>query len=77
MLPKPSTCNGCPLYGDGKGFVPDVLIPGAQLVVLSMSPGKHDEQGKRMVGYDAKHPIYEQVEPQPLIGVTGSHLRET
>jgi DNA polymerase I-like protein with 3'-5' exonuclease and polymerase domains/uracil-DNA glycosylase len=77
VLAKPPTCLTCPLYGDGKGFVPDLLIPGSKLTILAMSPGKNDEQGKRMVGYDAKHPIYEQVEPQPLIGMTGYQLRET
>jgi hypothetical protein len=65
------------MYGDGKGFVPDLIVAGSKLTILAMSPGKHDEQGKRMVGYDAKHPIYEQVEPQPLIGTTGYQLRET
>lgn len=77
MIAKPSTCRGCPLYGDGKGFVPDLIVPGAKLTILAMSPGKHDEKGQRMIGYDAKHPLYEQVEPQPLIGVTGYQLRET
>jgi DNA polymerase I-like protein with 3'-5' exonuclease and polymerase domains len=65
------------LYGDGKGFVPDIIVPGSRLTILAMSPGKHDEHGKRMAGYDAKHPIYEQIEPQPLIGMTGYQLRET
>lgn len=74
---KPSSCIGCPLYGSGKGFVPDAIPEGSRLVVLDYSPGTNDVSGSKIIGYDAKHPILESVEPQPFIGATGYKLRET
>jgi uracil-DNA glycosylase len=78
LLPKPSSCKGCPLYGDGKGFVPDRLVEGAEVLVLSQNPGDNEERGQRIVGYDwagkRRVPIEEPCDPQPLIGATGFEL---
>ena len=74
---KPDTCKTCPLYGNGKGFVPDNLKPESKLVVLDYMPGTNDVKGEKVIGYDGKHPVTEPVDPQPLIGATGYKLRET
>ncbi len=74
---KPESCQGCPLYGNGKGFVPDNLQPGSRLVVLDFQPGTNDVAGNKIVGYDGKLPVVEKVDPQPLIGATGYKIRET
>ena len=51
MLPKPPTCEGCPLYQTGQGFVPDENIEGAQVYVLAQNPGEQEEkEGKPKVG---------------------------
>ena len=48
---KPTTCLGCPFYGDGQGFVPDELIDGAPTLVLGQNPGAVEErEGKPFVG---------------------------
>jgi DNA polymerase I-like protein with 3'-5' exonuclease and polymerase domains/uracil-DNA glycosylase len=60
-----------------KGFVPDRLVEGSRLLVLNQSPGKEDEKGQRITGYDGKIPLYETVTPQPLIGATGYQLANT
>ncbi len=65
------------MYGNGKGFVPDHIVPNSRLVILAQNPGKDEERGEKIVSYDGKHPVYEQVTPQPLIGATGYALRET
>lgn len=50
-IPKPSTCQGCPMYGNGKGFVSDEIIPGATVTVLGQNPGEDEEdQGVPFVG---------------------------
>ena len=62
MLPKPrhntngtegSGCEGCPLYGDGRGFVPDDLSPDLKstVFVLGQNPGQEEENsGRPFVG---------------------------
>lgn len=51
MLPKPSSCQGCPFYGTGQGFVPDELRPGTEVMVLGQNPGAQEEKdGKPFVG---------------------------
>lgn len=51
MLPKPDTCKACPLYGDGQGYTPDELIPGATTLVLGQAPGSKEEyEGRPFVG---------------------------
>ncbi len=51
MLPKPASCIGCPMYQDGKGFVPDEVVEGAEVFVLGQNPGAEEERmGKPFVG---------------------------
>lgn len=51
MLSKPSSCQGCPFYGDGKGFVPDEVRENAPVTIYAQNPGADEEaQGKPMVG---------------------------
>src|SRR6185369_3192587 len=38
-MDKPKECLGCPWFQDGKGFVPDENIPGAEVVILMQNPG--------------------------------------
>lgn len=71
MLPKPSSCLGCPFYGNGHGFVPDVLVVGAPVLVLAQAPGADEEAGNRVVEWVGGKPVYEKCSPQPLIGRTG------
>lgn len=40
---KPAGCLGCPLYGNGKGFVPDELRHDADVLILLQNPGKTEE----------------------------------
>ena len=40
---KPEGCKGCPLYGNGKGFVPDELRHDADVLILLQNPGKTEE----------------------------------
>lgn len=39
---KPSTCLGCPFYGNGDGFVPDELRDGAVVLVYGHVPSRQD-----------------------------------
>lgn len=51
MIPKPPGCEGCPLYGDGKGFVPDEIIQASPVFVLGQNPGVEEEhEGRPFVG---------------------------
>lgn len=51
MLVKPPACQGCPMYGDGRGFVPDELVSGSQVFVLGQNPGEEEEKtGRPFVG---------------------------
>ncbi len=76
MLAKPDSCKGCPLYGDGQGFVPDALVEGATLAWVAQNPGQDEERGRRLESYVGKDRIYTTVPPQPLIGTTGYELRK-
>ena len=75
MDPKPDGCRGCPLYGDGWGFVPDLIPPSPAVVIVGQNPGANEEDGRRIVGYDRGFPNTEPCPPQPLIGLTGYMLR--
>lgn len=44
MLPKPSSCHGCPFYGDGRGFVPGQLRERAKVLIVGQNPGEQEEQ---------------------------------
>lgn len=51
MYDKPEGCKGCPFYSDGKGFVPDEIVPSATTMVLGQNPGSTEEyEGKPFVG---------------------------
>ena len=48
---KPAGCSGCPLYGDGRGFVPDELRDGAAVFIVGQNPGADEEaEGRPFVG---------------------------
>lgn len=74
MIPKPSTCNGCPFKARGKYWVPDEYVEGAEVLVLSQNPGQDEEAGRRLVAYDGKLKVYEPCAPAPLTGTTGYDL---
>lgn len=80
MVPKPrkntngSTgrgCEGCPFFGDGKGFVPDLINNQAPVFIYSQNPGDSEENGERLVEWKFGQPIFEPCEPQPMTGRTG------
>ncbi len=51
MIPKPDDCKDCPWWGDGEGFVPDEVVPDAQVVFCAQNPGEVEEiQGRPLVG---------------------------
>ena len=51
MVDKPDTCKGCPLYGDGRGFVPGFFVEGAELLIVGQNPGEQEEKaGVPLVG---------------------------
>lgn len=51
-MTKPKTCEGCPLYESGKGFVrPTVIANSYKLLVLGEAPGRNEvEEGLPFVG---------------------------
>ena len=71
LLSKPSSCHGCPLYGNGQGFVPDELVEGAEVMVCGQNPGKYEESGLKVTGGRAPHYITEPTTPRPYTGPTG------
>ncbi|KKN66144.1 hypothetical protein LCGC14_0474340 [marine sediment metagenome] len=80
MLPKPKQntngtagrgCEGCIFWGDGKGFVPDLINNQAPTFVVAQNPGESEERGERLIEYKYGQPIYEPCEPQPMVGKTG------
>lgn len=70
-LLKPSTCDGCPFKSRGRYWVPDEMVEGAEVVVLSQAPGADEEAGRRLIGYDGRLKRYEPCTPSPLTGTTG------
>lgn len=42
-MKKPDSCIGCPLFGDGFGYVPDEIIPGAPVDCWLQNPGATEE----------------------------------
>ena len=77
MLPKPDSCKPCVLYQDGLGYVPDLIMPGAEVTILAQNPGDNEEKGKRVIGYHGRNAVIEPCDPQPLIGATGYELEQT
>lgn len=48
---KPDTCKGCPLYNDGKGFVPDEPATNPEVFVILQNPGEDEEhEAKPAIG---------------------------
>lgn len=78
MLPKPDACKSCPLWGDGRGFVPDEPRSASPVAILAQNPGADEEYGRQIVGWAGKRdPLYEPTSPRPLIGATGYMLMNT
>lgn len=51
MLNKPESCLGCPMWGDGRGYVPDEWVPDSKVVILAQNPGVTEErEGRPMCG---------------------------
>ncbi len=51
MLKKSEACAGCPMFQDGRGFVPDEVVEGATTFVLGQNPGSDEErEGRPFVG---------------------------
>lgn len=75
-LKKPAACEGCPLYQDGYGFVPDRYV-NSEVMILAQNPGADEEAGERLVGRNGDAKILEPAPHQPLIGDTGYHLDRT
>lgn len=71
MLPKPPECRGCPLYGNGQGFVPDTVVEGSQVAICGQNPGEYEEEGNKIVGGYSGNWQTVKVHPQPYIGPTG------
>lgn len=69
MLPKPKSCQGCPFYGDGKGFVPDLVNDQAEVFIYAQNPGESEENGVCWTGVS-----YEPHKIEPLIGKTGYQM---
>ena len=48
---KPVACKGCPLYGDGRGFVPDEIREGAAVFIVGQNPGQTEvDEARPFVG---------------------------
>ncbi len=51
MLPKPSTCSGCPLAESGTGFCPDLIVKDADFTIYGEAPGTNEvEQHLPFIG---------------------------
>lgn len=77
MLKKPDGCLGCPLLGDGWGFVPDNLNENSPVTLVAQAPGELEERGRRVTHYVGGEAVTEPCEPQPLVGPTGYMLRNS
>ena len=62
MLQKPASCEQCPLYLKGQGFVPDKIQPKEKYRFIGEAPGKQEIQGKLVNG---------KVIHEPFIGKAG------
>lgn len=50
-LTKPKTCESCPMFQEGEGFVPDENIEGAKVFILGQNPEvDEEEQGRPFIG---------------------------
>ena len=66
MLPKPKQntngtsgkgCMGCPYWGDGKGFVPDLINERGSVFIVAQNPGESEERGERLIEYKYGQPM--------------------
>lgn len=73
---KPAGCLGCPLYGDGTGYVPAIIREQAPLMIMAQNPGEDEEKGRRIAYWAGGAPVYEECKPQPMIGKTGHDLKK-
>ena len=75
MIPKPSSCQGCPFYTKGDYYTPDTIVPDSKVMFIAQNPGPDEEAGHKLINrtwqYGHSHDEYTQVKPQPLIGATG------
>ena len=75
MIPKPSTCDGCPVKPLSPYWVPDEVVPGAPVFILLQNPGENEVKGRRFLGYSGGSERWESHPPAPAIGKTG-HFQE-
>jgi len=75
MIPKPSSCQGCPFYDKGQYYTPDTIVSNSKVMFMLQNPGADEEAGHKLISrtwqYGVSHDEWEQVAPQPLIGATG------
>lgn len=75
---KPPACQGCPYFGNGKGFVPDEdPRQDPEVVILNGIAKKEDIQGLQVTGYSDGTPEFKIQEPKPFLGTLGYQLRRT
>lgn len=41
-LKKPASCEACPLYGNGEGWVPDLETPDAEVLIIGLFPSQYE-----------------------------------
>lgn len=70
MIPKPKTCEGCPLFHKGRGFVPDEVVPHPEYAFIGEAPGTTEvDEGRPFrgkAGYVLKHWLLWTVAPLRL-----------
>ena len=75
MIPKPSSCIGCPLYHNSQYFTPDTIVPDSKVLFIAQNPGPDEEAGHKLIKRHWHGSQYldehTQVQPAPLIGATG------
>lgn len=79
MIPKPSTCDGCPFAKHGAYYTPDTIVPNSKVMFIAQNPGANEEQGRVLTkrhfhGGGQYTDEYTQSVPQPLIGATGQQF---
>ena len=74
MHNKPISCQGCPLYGKGIGYVPDAPVADPDVVILTDQPTYYEERGTAVVGYTDGVQQLDECDPAPLLGPVGYQL---
>lgn len=75
LTPKPDGCKGCPLYGNGAGFVRDKVVAGARTTICLSTPST-DEVWRGASGYGGTW-LTVQERYLPLLGVTADDVNIT